>query len=538
MTTAVLPDLSARERVVLGLPETEQLHKQAVRTSKLALIKAWISRHAVSLAIMGPLLELTYFMHSWGAHRAPALGDDEGTYIAQAWAVQTGHGLAHYTYWYDHPPFGWITLAGWTWITGAFDGHGLSVLDGRTFMVLLSVLDAALIYLLARRLGVARLWSALAVILWSLSPLTIEMSRMVLLDNLALPWLLGAFVLAASPRASLWAQVGSGICFAAAVLTKETSLVLVPALLYVAWRSTERQTRAFCMVGIGSALVLVVAAYPLLAALKGELFSGPGHVSLTDALRFQFVERPSTGSLLSPSSGSNHTAADWVRRDWILLVLGLLAMVPALIRRKTRAVGVALALLLLVAIKPGYLPQPYIVAVMPFAALAVAGTLEAVAGWLRGSMRESWPRELAGATLAAAVLLAIIPGWLHGTVQASTGDTTTAVRQAELWMQQHKQKGAVLVDDTIWVDLVSAGYAPQDVIWFYKLDFVNNLDPSVRRRVDSYKDLRVLVVTPIVRAALDANAGSLQLVRDAIAHSTPEVTFGTDEGRVEIRIVQ
>lgn len=40
----------------------------------------------------------------------PVFGDDEGTYTAQAWAVLHGD-LAHYTYWYDHPPAGWIQLA-------------------------------------------------------------------------------------------------------------------------------------------------------------------------------------------------------------------------------------------------------------------------------------------------------------------------------------------------------------------------------------------------------------------------------------------
>src|SRR4051794_12493202 len=46
----------------------------------------------------------------------PGASDDEGTYLAQAWAVQHGVGLAHYTYWYDHPPLGWLQLAGVTWL--------------------------------------------------------------------------------------------------------------------------------------------------------------------------------------------------------------------------------------------------------------------------------------------------------------------------------------------------------------------------------------------------------------------------------------
>ncbi len=42
---------------------------------------------------------------AWNVNGAPMYQDDEGTYVAQAVAVQNG-GLAPYTYWYDHPPFG------------------------------------------------------------------------------------------------------------------------------------------------------------------------------------------------------------------------------------------------------------------------------------------------------------------------------------------------------------------------------------------------------------------------------------------------
>ncbi len=46
--------------------------------------------------------------------------DDEGTYTAQAWAITHLGELTHYTYWYDHPRTGWIQIAGYTSLTGAF----------------------------------------------------------------------------------------------------------------------------------------------------------------------------------------------------------------------------------------------------------------------------------------------------------------------------------------------------------------------------------------------------------------------------------
>src|SRR5437667_261399 len=83
---------------------------------------------------------------------------------------------------------------------------------------------------LVPRLGRRRWAAAAAVLLFAASPLAVPYHRMVLLDNLAVPWLLAAFGLALSPQRRLWAAAGSGLCFAAAVLSKETVLVLLPIL--------------------------------------------------------------------------------------------------------------------------------------------------------------------------------------------------------------------------------------------------------------------------------------------------------------------
>lgn len=71
------------------------------------------------LILCGVLLVAILVVQGWNIADYPTLSDDEGTYLAQAWAVQEGRGLAHYTYWYDHPPLGWIQLALLTWIPAA-----------------------------------------------------------------------------------------------------------------------------------------------------------------------------------------------------------------------------------------------------------------------------------------------------------------------------------------------------------------------------------------------------------------------------------
>ncbi len=73
-------------------------------------------RHAWAVAL-GALLVLTLVVCVWGIGRNPIPADDEGTYLSEAWALLTLGHLSHYTYWYDHPPLGWIVLAGWMWAT-------------------------------------------------------------------------------------------------------------------------------------------------------------------------------------------------------------------------------------------------------------------------------------------------------------------------------------------------------------------------------------------------------------------------------------
>ena len=531
MTATALPELDRR---ALGLMPESRLRLSAQRRIR-ARSSAWAWNHRRSIAVIVPLALLTIIVRWRVLGHGPALADDEGTYLAQAWSVQVNHALAPYTYWYDHPPLGWFQLAGWTWLTGVFGGHGMVIIAGRHLMTLYAAVDAALIFVLARRLGMRRPYAAGAVFLWAMSPLALGQSVMVYLDNLAMPWLLGALVLAASRRQNLWSHVGAGALFAVALLTKETSILALPALSLLVWQHTNRKTRPFCLTGFWATLVLCVAAYPLLALLKGELFPGSGHVSLFDALRFQFWSRTSTGSALQAHSQSRALVDQWFTTDRWLLILGLLATPIALAVARLRPVGIAMAVLLVVSLRPGYLPQPFIILVLPFAALAIAGVFDAL------HTRAQRSDESYGALmplLAGAAALMLLPGWSAKDRALGSFNQTAATAAAEHWLVQQRPQGRLLVDNTIWADLVSRGFEPKQVVWFYKLDYVNNLDPSVRERTSNYSAFQVVVSTPVLRSALaNVSPTSLSLVRDALAKSTPVAVFGSGNDRVEIRAI-
>ncbi|HEX3707728.1 MAG TPA: glycosyltransferase family 39 protein [Mycobacteriales bacterium] len=552
--------LSPEQRRQLDLPVDPPRDPVGGLRSGRAQLQAWVWRHRRSLLVVTPLLVVVAVIRFWGLAHGPALADDEGTYVAEAWAVQVRHALAPYTYWYDHPPFGWIQIAAYSWVTGTFHGGTLHVVAVRRLMVGYAVVDAGLLYMLGRRLGITRSWAAVAVTMWALSPLAVGYSRMVYLDNIALPWVLGAFVLAATPRRSLWAHTMAGALFALGVLSKETMILLLPGLLWVAWRHTDRRTRSFCLVGLSATGTLLLLLYPLMAVLRGELLPGPGHVSLVEALKWQFFSRPSTGSALASDSASRNLVDQWFALDAWLPLIGIAGGFGCLASARLRPVGAIVLLLVAAALRPGYLPQPYVIALLPFAALAAAGAADA--GWRALRVRPPVPirttarrdaRLLAGGrAVAAAATVTItalaVPQWFSGDAALASTDHSAPVAAAEHWLETHARSVVthrtgtfgrdVLVDDTMWADLVTNGFPQRQVIWFYKLDYVDNLDPSVRRRIHDYRDFGYVVSSQIVRGGLQQNpAPRYELARLALEHATPVATFGSGPDRIVIERV-
>lgn len=501
---------------------------------------AWTRAHALSLGIVLALLALAAVVLGTGIAHYPAFSDDEGTYVAQAWAVRTQGTLSHYTYWYDHPPLGWLQLALAGWLAGPLSAGGAAVADARSLMLLSALASTALLYLLARRLGLRRPFAALAVLLLVLSPLAVTYLRQVYLDNLAMPWVLGAFVLAASPRRRLWAYAASGLCFSIAVLSKETTLLFLPALVLLVLQRLDRRTRAFCLAAFALSVLLVTAAYPLYAVLKGELLPGPGHVSLVEALAFQLVNRPSTGSALTAGSASHTLVTSWLRTDPWLLTLGLAAVPAAAFVRRLRPIALALAILVLSAIRGGYLPEPFVIALLPMSALLIAGVLDVP--WQRAWRADRLVMVGRALAIAAAIAfgVAILPSWISSDSYAMRADQSAPLLASERWVEAHVSRRArVLVDDTLYVDLVNAGFEQRyGVVWFYKLDFTTNLDPSIVRHLpQGWRAFDYVVSTPVIRSALAQSPAGLQQVREALAHSRLLASFGAGAERVEVRRV-
>ena len=490
-----------------------------------------LSRVNPSIPMLGILLMLTAALRLVNLTGSPGRFDDEGTYMAQAYAVVEWGELAHYTYWYDHPPAGWLQLALWTTISGP-DFGGNAVAAGRYLMVVVAVITAALLWTLARRIGMSRWASAAAVGVFALSPLAISLGRMVYLDNLAVAWLLAALVLVCSPRYRLSAMFGAAACFGIAVLTKETMLLLLPMFAWLVWTRTAPATRRYALAVFVAVFGVVVSTYVLMAVLRGELVPGPGHVSLWDGHRFLLLERTAGGGLFDPYSLERHTVNGWFQLDPALPCLAGPIALAALFVKRLRPFAVGLVILVATIFRPGHLPVPFILSALPLTALLVAGTGEVALRYLFrpveqrsvGLRRFRVPALAAGALIVSIAVSLWLPTY-HGLLGS---DDDASMQQAQQWIQRNVPKtDRLIVDDALWLDLILDGRDRRNVVWSYKVDTDKQVQGWAPR---GWTDYEWVVST----ASLRANMPPKGVLADAVAHSQPAAIFDSAGTRVEV----
>lgn len=475
----------------------------------------WLREHSVSIIVVVAVLVPVVLVQAHGMATYPARFDDEGTYVSQAWSLLTHGQLAPYTYWYDHPPLGWMQLAGYFWVTDALPRASSAVAAGREAMLVAHVVSSILLFILVRRLGFARTWALVAVVLFSFSPLALTYHRMVLLDNIATPWLLAAFVLALTPQHRLAAYAASALCFVAAVMTKETMLLFLPPLVYQVWRNTDASNRAYAWAIFASMLVLTALLFPLYALLKGELLPGPGHVSLVGGIEFQ---------LTRPPVQSSQTVAGWLRMDPYLLGLGTIALVPAAAIRSLRPYALMAVILIVMLARGGYVPIPFVIGLLIPAAILVPGVLDRVFKVRPARLRVLGP--LAALAAAATIGAVVYPSWNGGVQTAMHYDEDAPLRQAEAWIEANATTSdRLLVDNAIWVDLVRSGLPERNVVWFYKLD----LDPATAGGIHGFD---YIVSTQTLR---DIAEHTLPQVWTGLQNSVVVASFGHGTSIVEIR---
>jgi hypothetical protein len=500
-----------------------------------------------------PLIVVAGIAHGWNMFDFPYYENDEGTYLAQGWAVFHLGQLAPYTYWYDHPPGGWIQLGFLAPLTAGFESPDASVAAGRILMLAYQLGAVALLYRVARGSGRSIMAATIAVLAFSLSAYGLYFHRRVLLDNIAAFWLLVALLPLVSRRVTLTRVWLSAIALGIGLLSKEIDVIVAPAMALLVAVRVDPRHRLIGVVGWLGVVGGFGLSWILLAILKGELFpygtalgGASAHVSLLGTLQSQ-AARGADGGLLQATSGFWERASTWARADPVLVIGGTIGAFGAVLgirRNRIAAIFGLMALSLWAFLGRGGTTLPfYLVPLLPILALQLAWLFDtAMAGLRRAAEEAGSPargHRIAGLTLAGCLLLGTVVGYsdpalgfANSPTQLWSGHPGTSQREAIAWIRSSiPPESGIVADMYAWLDLQQPpGSEPryQFAHYYWKAD----QDPEIRDGVFSNDWHRVdyLVLTP----QADGDAVYLPFLKATLDHADILASFGNGDWPVII----
>ncbi len=504
------------------------------------------------------ILIISVIAHAVNMLQFPYYDNDEGVYMSQAWAVVKLGRLAPYTYWYDHAPFGWLLIALWTTLTGGFYTFGTSIASGRVLMLVIQVISTFFVYRIARRASKSVLAASIAALSFALSPYGIYFHRRVLLDNIAVVWILVSIDVLLTKSFRLTRVWWSAVAMALAVLSKEIAVIVVPSILYLVFVLSDRMHRLFATVGWLITMVSIASGYLLFAVLKGELFPSGSflggtspHVSLLGTLAAQ-AARGKDGGLFDFGRQFWKFALEWSNNDPMLVVGGTLSCFILLFYARKRPelgfLGVACLSLWLFLARGGLVIGFYFLPLLPLLSICLG---IAVSFFTRIFEDLAYFSSKRRPSIIVRPIIACI--CLSGTLAAYTGSglwlyqfgpsTFWQSRPAEAqvraldWVEANMSPDSrIVVDQYIQTDLVDASSRHRPFTKAHSYWKVG-LDPEILNGVfgGDWRNIDAIIVTPQLRQ--DAESLRMPLVLDALNHSIEVAHFDTGGWPVEIRKV-
>ena len=176
-------------------------------------------------------------------------------------------------------------------LTIVFKLTGVSIIAARAVNVGFSAATVALVYLVIRRYGGTQTAAAVAAVLLAASPFAFAFSRLATLDTMVVfEWVLLLWAASYADREHYWPFALLGVLVGAMVLTKTTSLALLPSILWLLWK---RNLRALLTV---STLAGAILGLYFLLLLRSRYAGDYHYFFAINALAD--VELARTGSLL------------------------------------------------------------------------------------------------------------------------------------------------------------------------------------------------------------------------------------------------
>jgi hypothetical protein len=208
--------------------------------------------YSISTSLVLIPIALSAYTHLWNPVGFPNLFYDEGVYMRRAMHVMEGLGPQE-AYYYDHPFFGQIFLAGMLTVVGypeslhpSADLHSIEslYLVPRALIGILAVIDTFLIYKISERMY-NRNVALFGAILFAVMPAT-WFTRMILLDSLLLPFLLLSILLAlyttttnSKNKTNNILILLSGIFLGLAIFTKIPAFTMIPLVGFIIYRNNK-----------------------------------------------------------------------------------------------------------------------------------------------------------------------------------------------------------------------------------------------------------------------------------------------------------
>lgn len=521
-------DVSLRGRLYSrdGHPETHSIRIPAHVESALVIVglAAGFAAHAINL-FNYPRYEL-----------------DEGTYVSSAWAILNGLVTA-YPYGYGHPPFGWMQIAAWAQLTGGFSTFGTALNSGRVLMLFFALGSSYLTYVIGYRMSGSRTIGLLAMILFSFSPLSLIYQRQVFLDNIGVFWLLLSLYLIIASKSRLSYITLAGLSLGLALLSKEVFLVLVPVMIYAAWRYTTKYQHRFGIIVFSYSTVALASGFILMAVLKGELFpyawnlpwDHHPHLSMLDTLVQQVQRTQAQGKL----SDAWYT---WTQADPLLILLGVAAPIFNLIvgfwNRSQLLLALAAVSYWALILRGGVVLPFYLIVLIPFIALNTALAVNTIMAPIRRLARV----DLLSGLLIIGIAGGIVVNDLQHSLNAFTQRPTSAQTQSMVWIRNHVAHNAVIaINSYLYLDLRQPGgegvgdgatYPFADVYWniAYDPDLHDGLLQNNWDRID------YIVADSEMLYDINTVGGPMSLMQEALSHSLPRAEFRANDNESQIVI--
>jgi len=470
-------------------------------------------------------LSIAFALHAYNMFHYPYFESDEGTYLSQAYSVKENNELSLYVYWYDHPPFGWITIATWVDILNDdWNFFGSSLNTGRVLMLILHLTQVSLVFFITYRVTSMPWLAFLATLIFSVSPLATYYQRRVLLDNLLTTWVLLSVALLHLKEVKLRHVLMSAILFGLGVVTKITTVMFGPAILYLLLTAQWNIHKGFRTFGWLLSAAGIVSIWILYAAIKTELFPSPtgDRVSLIGSIQYQ-ASRGTEHHFWEHGSSFLDNLTSWLALDATLVYLigvGLIvALLLTIFSARYRFFGIATICYFFFLIRGGVVIGFYLLPLLPFIAMSLVCGLALVYDFFKKRFRVS-------AYIAPVLFIVLLLiGYTHYAPKVKkylVVEETNNQMEGIRWIKENIPEDAtILVDINAMTELRDPTYVNEknfvNADWYFKVA----KDPAIRftKYRDDWRNFDYVLISH--EMLYQSSINNLPMVVNIIRNSQP-----------------